>query len=67
VFNSAEKGTTGQRVNLGWKEKSMFLLQILPPAVAIFLKSGAGASMYEYALVASLFAVVGVIVLIALA
>lgn len=43
-----------------------FLLQP-SPALALFLKREAGTSLYEYALVASLFAVVGVIVLIALA
>jgi Flp pilus assembly pilin Flp len=45
----------------------MHYLQQLPPAVADFLKRQSGASLYEYALVASLIAVVGVIVLIALA
>ncbi len=43
-----------------------FLLR-LPPALTLFLKRQAGTSLYEYALVASLFAVVGVILLIALA
>jgi Flp pilus assembly pilin Flp len=44
----------------------MYLLQMLPPAVLAFLKCQSGASIYEYALVASLVAVIGVIVLVAL-
>ena len=44
----------------------MQFLQQLPFAAAQFLKKQSGASLYEYALVASLLAVVGVIVLIAL-
>jgi Flp pilus assembly pilin Flp len=38
----------------------------LPPRVSKFLKEMTGASMYEFALVASLVAVVGIIVLVAL-
>jgi hypothetical protein len=38
----------------------------LPPRVSKFLTEMTGASMYEFALVASLVAVVGIIVLVAL-
>jgi Flp pilus assembly pilin Flp len=45
----------------------MRFLQQLPPSVVLFLKRQTGVSLYEYALLASLIAVVGIIVLIALA
>jgi hypothetical protein len=45
----------------------MFSLQQFPAALVLFLKRQGGASLYEAALVVSLFAVIGIIVLIALA
>jgi Flp pilus assembly pilin Flp len=43
----------------------VFLLDQLPQALAMFTRSMSGESKYEYALVAALAAVVGIIVLIA--
>jgi hypothetical protein len=45
----------------------MVLLQLLQPSVVHFLKRQTGTSLYECALVASLFAVVSVIIMVALA
>lgn len=45
----------------------MFSLQLLPPGVVRFLKGQCGTSLYEFALVLSLFALIGVIIMIALA
>lgn len=45
----------------------MFVLDHFPSALALFMDSETGASMYEYALVAALTTVVVIIVLIAVA
>jgi Flp pilus assembly pilin Flp len=46
---------------------AVFVFDHFPPALALFMESEAGASMYEYALVAALTTVVVIIVLIAVA
>ena len=45
----------------------MNLQQYNPPSMVLNFRQKAGASLYEAALVASLFALIGIIVLIALA
>lgn len=45
----------------------MVFIQLLRPTVMHFLKRQSGTSLYEYALVASLFAVVSLIIAVAFA
>ena len=60
---SAER--RGQRITQVLPGVDVFVFDHLPPALALFMESEAGASMYEYALVAALATVVVIIVLIA--